>query len=496
MRLSAFALSFLVSAGLARKEHRKIQEHQGRGDVRSLASLLFAGHPGVVGSRSRSAIGEPALKAHHDQDSTRQKRLRAQVAQMAVGEDESASHQQSQFDELRNKVMSSAMAMALALAPGVASAAPPSLYKVDKTGIIGGAADILEQGIDTLHGILGNYGFSIFCFTVLIKLLTLPLLDAQMQTTTKMQKLSPIQQKIAKSFGPREEQQKNEMLARLFQTANVNPLAGCLPAIVQIPVFISLYRSLTNLIAEDKLEESFLWIPSLEGPVSGDGGISWLLSVFGGDPVWGYDGTAKYLSLSVILFIVQKASISLNQPKRPDPSAPLSEQEVMSKQITTFLPFLLTFFSLSVPAGLSLYWIFNSVLTTTASQALKLRYANVDFPPEVQVIVDQLDARAEGTKGVASKVKVKVNPGAFGAGGSDLQVLPAGWEKAYSEEQSREYYFNRKTGESSWLFPEAGAQEEENDDVSFSTPIEAESVRVAPTKKRKPKKKVKKAKKA
>ena len=60
---------------------------------------------------------------------------------------------------------------------------------------------------------------------------------------------------------------KNQYLSQLFQAAHVNPLAGCFPALIQIPIFISLYRALQNLVAENKLDEPFLWIPDLEGPV-------------------------------------------------------------------------------------------------------------------------------------------------------------------------------------------------------------------------------------
>lgn len=80
-----------------------------------------------------------------------------------------------------------------------------------------------------------------------------------------MQQITPLQQKIAQKYA-NDEAAKNELLSKLFQSAQVNPLAGCLPALVQIPVFISLYRALTNLVAENKLAEPFLWIPDLEGP--------------------------------------------------------------------------------------------------------------------------------------------------------------------------------------------------------------------------------------
>ena len=98
-----------------------------------------------------------------------------------------------------------------------------------------------------------------------MKALILPLTKSQLESTSKMQKLTPLQQKITKKYA-NDEATKNQLLSQLFQAANVNPLAGCLPALIQIPIFISLYRALTNLVAENKLDEPFLWIPDLEGP--------------------------------------------------------------------------------------------------------------------------------------------------------------------------------------------------------------------------------------
>ena len=101
-----------------------------------------------------------------------------------------------------------------------------------------------------------------------------------------MQKLQPLQAKITARYPDKaDEQKKNQLLSQLFQAADINPLAGCFPALVQIPIFISLYRALQNLIAENKLNEPFLWIPDLEGPVyssSATKSTDWFYSIFSG----------------------------------------------------------------------------------------------------------------------------------------------------------------------------------------------------------------------
>lgn len=118
-----------------------------------------------------------------------------------------------------------------------------------------------------------------------VKVVTLPLTTSQLESTTKMQKLVPLQKRIQERFAE-DEATKNKYLSQLFQAANVNPLAGCFPALIQIPIFISLYRALQNLVAENKLDEPFLWIPDLEGPVyakpPGES-LDWIKSIISGN---------------------------------------------------------------------------------------------------------------------------------------------------------------------------------------------------------------------
>ena len=113
--------------------------------------------------------------------------------------------------------------------------------------------------VSDIHS-LSNHHILIFALKHLVKVVTLPLTTSQLESTTKMQKLAPLQKRIQERYVD-DEPTKNQMLSQLFQVANVNPLAGCFPALIQIPIFISLYRALQNLVAENKLDEPFLWIP-------------------------------------------------------------------------------------------------------------------------------------------------------------------------------------------------------------------------------------------
>ena len=199
------------------------------------------------------------------------------------------------------------------------------------------------------------------------------------------------------------------MLSQLFQAANVNPLAGCLPALAQIPVFISLYRALQNLVAENKLDEPFLWIPDLEGPIYTNApDYEWIKSAIAGNPQLGLRDTLAFLSLPLILFVSQSVSQKVLQPPK-DPKKVLTEQEQFSQGLVNNLPFIVAFFSVNVPAGLAIYWIANNVLTTLITVATKATIKQEAFPAEVDRIMAMLEA---GPKGPVGRSRVGLGPSA------------------------------------------------------------------------------------
>ncbi|MCL7029209.1 hypothetical protein MKW94_003105, partial [Papaver nudicaule] len=106
--------------------------------------------------------------------------------------------------------------------------------------------------------------------------------------------------------------------ARLYKLAGVNPLAGCLPTLATIPVWIGLYRALSNVADEGLLTEGLFWIPSLAGPTSvaarqNGSGISWLFPIVDGHPPLGWSDTAAYLALPVLLVVSQYISVQIMQ---------------------------------------------------------------------------------------------------------------------------------------------------------------------------------------
>mmetsp|Transcript_8338 Transcript_8338/g.18672 ORF Transcript_8338/g.18672 Transcript_8338/m.18672 type:complete len:343 (-) Transcript_8338:173-1201(-) len=286
-------------------------------------------------------LGLPALSAFSTMRPTRFTRrslnLVPELHDVIV---QSAHH----LGDLSHHIQQSSLVVADAAAPAVDAGA--SLYsKVDKTGFIGGIAEQIENAIDFGRGVVKSYGLSIILFTCLLKVVTLPLTQQQLESTTKMQKLAPLQKTIQEKYAE-DEVTKNKLLSQLFQAANVNPLAGCLPALVQIPIFISLYRALTNLVAENKLQEPFLWIPSLEGPIYDRPtaeAADWLKSIFAGNPLLGWHDTLAFLSLPLILYISQSISQKVLAPPK-DPNKVLSEQEQVTQGVVNNLPFIVAFF--------------------------------------------------------------------------------------------------------------------------------------------------------
>ncbi|EPS60581.1 inner membrane protein [Genlisea aurea] len=221
---------------------------------------------------------------------------------------------------------------------------------------------VLKDVLATVH-VPYAYGFAIILLTVLVKVATLPLTKQQVESTLAMQNLQPKLKAIQQRYAGNQERIQLET-ARLYREAGVNPLAGCLPTLATIPVWIGLYQALSNVANEGLLTEGFFWIPSLGGPTTiaarqSGSGISWLLPFVDGQPPLGWHDTAAYLVLPVLLVVSQYVSMEIMKPPQTDDPA-----QKNSLLILKFLPLMIGYFSLSVPSGLSIYWFTNNVLST------------------------------------------------------------------------------------------------------------------------------------
>ena len=192
-----------------------------------------------------------------------------------------------------------------------------------------------------LYGLIPNYGIVVVLFAILIKLVTYPLMAKQLRSSKKMQEISPImnQIKIKYKNNPTLQQQK---MAALFQEHKINPLAGCLPLLIQMPILMSVFMVFRNTI-EFRGESFFLWINDLSAADT--------LFVVGGVP---FNVLPFLMSLS--MYYTMKLS-SATQPAGGDPA-----QEATQKMMKYMFPGMMFFLFYSFPSGLNLYYLCFNVM--------------------------------------------------------------------------------------------------------------------------------------
>jgi YidC/Oxa1 family membrane protein insertase len=205
-----------------------------------------------------------------------------------------------------------------------------------------------------------------------------------------MKALRPYQAQIREKYKGNEQLQ-NRALGKLYEDAEQNPLAGCLFSLAQLPVFLGLYRGIRSLARDNELQEPFLFIPSLEGPVSPPNyqGLDWLVqgwtSVDGLPvPPLGWETTLAFLIMPVVLVVLQGITMQILQPPMDDSMGEEEKEQLQKTQLVfKFLPLLIGFFSLQVPAGLTIYWFTSNVFTLSQSLAVRAYFAA--NPPEIEL---------------------------------------------------------------------------------------------------------------
>lgn len=195
----------------------------------------------------------------------------------------------------------------------------------------------LKIALKFFYGFLGNYGFAIVLLTVCIKAIFWPLTQKSYSSMKNMQKLQPQMQKLRAKHGKDKQKLNQEMMA-LYKENRVNPFGGCLPMLIQIPVFFALYQVLLGGI-ELRHAPFMLWITDLS---AADTLISDALGL-------GFALGPLPVIMGFTMFLQQKMS-----PTNMDPT---------QAKIMLFMPVFFTFIFLSFPSGLVIYWLVNNVLT-------------------------------------------------------------------------------------------------------------------------------------
>ena len=206
------------------------------------------------------------------------------------------------------------------------SAVAPGLELTVDYGVLTVLAKPIFWLLDKIHDLVGNWGWAIILLTILIKLAFYKLSETSYRSMAQMRKLAPRLQALKERYG--EDRQKlNQAMMDMYRTEKINPLGGCLPILVQIPVFIALYWVLLESV-EMRQAPFILWLTDLSAK----------------DPYY-----VLPLIMGVTMFIQQKLN--------PAPLDPMQAKVMM------ILPFVFTIFFAFFPSGLVLYWVTNNVLS-------------------------------------------------------------------------------------------------------------------------------------
>ncbi|GMR07889.1 MAG: membrane protein insertase YidC [Gammaproteobacteria bacterium] len=195
--------------------------------------------------------------------------------------------------------------------------------------------------LDWFHGFLGNWGWAIIFTTIVIKLLFYKLSEASYRSMARMKKISPRMQQLKERFGD-DKKKMNQALMDLYKREKINPLGGCLPILIQIPVFIALYWTLLESV--ELRQASFIfWWNDLSSP----------------DPFF-------------VLPIIMGITMVLQQKLNPTPMDPTQAKVMM------VLPIVFTVFFLFFPSGLVLYWVVNNTLSILQQWVINKRLGATD----------------------------------------------------------------------------------------------------------------------
>ncbi|MCY9872909.1 membrane protein insertase YidC [Vibrio barjaei] len=207
------------------------------------------------------------------------------------------------------------------------AATAPNLDLVVDYGWLWFIAKPLHTLLSFIQGIVVNWGLAIICLTFIVRGAMYPLTKAQYTSMAKMRMLQPKLQAMRERIGDDRQRMSQEMM-ELYKKEKVNPLGGCLPILLQMPIFIALYWALMESV-ELRHSPFFGWIHDLSAQ----------------DPYY-----ILPLLMGASMFLIQKMS-------------PTTVTDPMQQKIMTFMPVMFTFFFLWFPSGLVLYWLVSNIVT-------------------------------------------------------------------------------------------------------------------------------------
>lgn len=220
-------------------------------------------------------------------------------------------------------------------------------------GIWNTLAGWVEQLLSILYGITHNYGLAIIILTLIIRAIMYPLMQKQIVAMRDTQKIQPLIQEIQKKYSHDKERMNQEVMA-LYKQHKINPMGGCLPLLIQMPILILFFRVLREfkyfIPNTEIIDSGFLWIKNLAAPDE-------LFGVIGNYSI----GILPFL-VAASMYFQQKLTMSA-MPAAGQSSASSSSNPAADTQkiMGTVMPLMIGFISFNLPSGLSLYWLTSTL---------------------------------------------------------------------------------------------------------------------------------------
>lgn len=201
-----------------------------------------------------------------------------------------------------------------------------------------------------LYEFINNYGIALIVFTTLVRIAILPLYASQLKSSARMREVQPKMEAIRKKYAT-DKEMMNIKMSELYKEEKYNPMGGCFPMLIQMPIILALFVLLRNPIAfiSDSqmlmaVHESFLWIPDLSQP------DPWILPIAA--------GIATFFSYSMTMANASAAA------------SDIGGMNSMMKMMKYFFPVMIVWMGRSFPAGLSLYWFIGTVFMIGQTYAM------------------------------------------------------------------------------------------------------------------------------
>ena len=286
---------------------------------------------------------------------------------------------------------------------------------------------IVTKLLTILYGFTHNYGVAIILLTIFIRLILYPLMQKQMVSMREMQKIQPLMKAVQDKYKNDKERLNKELMA-LYKEHKVNPMSGCLPLLIQMPILILLFQTLREfkyyIPNTETIDGGFLWIANQveiikDGLPEIVGGLAAPEQLIGlGDGIFGlsYIGILPFL-VGGSMYIQQKMTSTGGAAGKDGGSSAQTQ-----KMMTIMMPLMIGFMSFSLPSGLTLYWFTSTLLGIGQQYLINKKTPTMDDMPK-EVVSDKGESKQKQLNKKPKEVLVSKEepwiPGYEGTGGGN-----------------------------------------------------------------------------